>query len=113
MKITQRQLRRIIREEYRRVQSRRKLNEKYFLADSVDGSWTVRLDVKYDEASGDFTEQWSIEDTNGNTVRSGEGAAELYNIDDASAQQLSAGDMNAADELIGAIADVRSQVSSW
>jgi len=113
MKITQKQLRRIIREEYRRIQSRRRLDEKYFLADSVDGSWTIRLDIKYDEASGDFTEEWSIEDANGNTVQEGEDAKKLFYLDDAIVAQLSGGNENLADELRGAISDVNTQVNSW
>ena len=112
MKITKRQLRRIIREEYRRFVSRKALNEDmYATASSEDDVWSVDLQIQYDNDSGDFLESWNIS-RDGVEVQSGND----YEVLKATASEIAdtlANDPDERDDIYYAISDVVEQVNDW
>ena len=105
MKITKRQLRRIIKEAVfvSRVPKHHRLHEKYFGAETDDGVYEVSLTIDFDANAGDFVEKWAIR-KDGSVVQEGDSFQTL--------QDLSYEDLG-SDELYGAVSDVKSQVNDW
>ena len=103
MRITKRQLKKIIREvAFASKKPKRRLHEKYFGAESEDGMYEVSLTIDFDPATGAFDEKWTIRQ-DGKTVQEGDSFQSLKDY----------GNEDLDNELYGAISDVYSQVNDW